>query len=844
MSRPRHSVLTVLTVLGLTMLLVQNAQAQPPGPVRTPLELAAAVEKRAAATDFAALDAFGRTAMNRHDREGLQRLHHVAWILLNQGEFVQARTWNDRLTQAARLQNDLRYQQVARLNALSLRYNQGETGVAEEMRQVAATEQDWFARAHATRLWALALMDRDKIGDGLKLLADADAFIPSTSAYAETAQAGLWEMTGLGLMKLNDIDGATAAFGRFEIDLANPAYPRPDFDAIYNLARLSTQLGDPEQAQRLYMAHHRLTLRAGLPSLAIYDANLCVTTAEARHAPNDVLACLAPYGQDLGAASFLAANLLPSRAIAYAQTGQLALARRDLAAIKGRIAAGQYRDKNSYKLGRIEAEILFADGKSREAYETLRDYAALDKINDARRYSAGIRQVTGDMQQQLAERRAQLETARVNTTLQRDVIKAQNGGMVIAVIFVLSALAAMFWLWRQAGHLRVARRRAEDASRSKSEFLANMSHEIRTPLNGVVAMADALSRTALPPPEQEMVNVIRTSGVTLERLLSDILDSAKIEAGQIAIEHAAFELGDTVRGAVALYRPKADAKGLILQTQIDPALEGLVEGDVVRLRQVLSNLISNALKFTTEGSVSIAVDAAGPDRVRFTVTDTGCGFDADLKDRIFTRFQQADGSITRRFGGTGLGLAISRHLVELMGGTMDCDGVPGEGARFWFELPLPAGAAPIPTHAEARQDLGETAFPARILLADDHPANRKVVEIMLAHLPTELVTVDDGDAAVAAFRDGGFELVLMDMQMPVMDGLSATTAIRALEQDQGRPRTPIIMLTANALPEHMTASAAAGADSHLTKPITLHSLLDGIATAVEAAEHHRQTQTA
>ncbi len=415
--------------------------------------------------------------------------------------------------------------------------------------------------------------------------------------------------------------------------------------------------------------------------------------------------------------------------------------------------------------------------------------------------------------------------------------------MVIAVIFVLSALAAIFWLWRQAGHLRVARRRAEDASRSKSEFLANMSHEIRTPLNGVVAMADALSRTALQPREQEMVDVIRTSGVTLERLLSDILDSAKIEAGQIAIEHAAFDLSDTVRGAVALYRPKADSRGLPLQVQIDPALEGLVEGDVVRLRQVLSNLISNALKFTTEGSVSVSVDKTGPDRVRFTVTDTGCGFDTELKERIFTRFQQADGSITRRFGGTGLGLAISRHLVELMGGTMDGDGVPDKGARFWFELPLPTSATPIVTNTEDSQDLDAAAFPARILLADDHPANRKVVEIMLAHLPTQLVTVDDGDAAVAAFRDSAFDLVLMDMQMPVMDGLSATTAIRALEQDQDRPRTPIIMLTANALPEHVTASAAAGADTHLTKPITLHSLLDGIAAAVEAAAHHRQAQT-
>ena len=838
MSRFRHSALAALTVLGLTVMPAQMVRAQPPGPVRTPLELAAAVEKRAAATDFAALYAFGQAAMNRHDREGLQRLHHVVSIMMSQGEFDQASLWNDRLMAAARLQNDLRYQQVARLNALSLRYNQGEAGAADEIGRIAETEQDWFARVHATRLWALALMDRDRIGESLKLLADADAFIPENSPYAQAARASLWEMTGLGLMELNDINGATAAFGRFEIDLANPDYPRPDFDAIYNLARLSTQVGDAEQAYQLYMAHHRLTQRTGLPSLAIYDATLCVATAEARSAPNDVLTCLSPYGQDLGPAAFLASNLLPSRAIAYAQTGQLAEARRDLATIRRRISTGQNRDRDNNKLGRVEAEILFAEGKPREAYEALRTYAEREKINDARRYSAGIRQVTGDMQQQLAERRAQLETARINTTLQRDVIKAQNGFVVIAVIFVLSALAAIIRMWRQGGHLRVARRRAEDASRSKSEFLANMSHEIRTPLNGVVAMADALSRADLKPREHEMVDVIRTSGVTLERLLSDILDTAKIEAGQIAIEHAPFDLGDTLRGTAALYRPTAEQKGLALHVQVDPVIEGLVEGDVVRLRQVLSNLISNALKFTTDGSVSVHAGLASEGRVRFTVTDTGCGFDADLKDRIFTRFQQADGSITRRFGGTGLGLAISRHLVDLMGGSMDCDGAPDTGASFWFELPLTPHAAPISNASdeEKSQPVSETVFPARILLADDHPANRKVVEIMLAHLPTELVTVENGDQAVAAVRDGGFDLVLMDMQMPVMDGLSATTAIRLLERDEARARTPIIMLTANALPEHVTAGAAAGADGHLSKPITLDSLLNGIGAAMEAAQ--------
>ena len=835
--------LLVIVAVLLATLTTSTALAQPPGPRRSPLELAAAVERRAGATDFAALQAFGRQAQRMDGREGLHRLYHVAWIMLNQGEFEGAAAWNRRLAARARAQGDGRYIQIARLNELVLRYDQGDATAAEEMRRLAAEETDWFAKAHATRIWALALMDQDKIGEGLKRLTEADAFIPDDAPYAAIARAGLWEITGIGLMKLNDIDGATAAFGRFEIDFANPLYPRPDFDAVYNLARLSTQLGDVDQAQRLYQIHHRLAERAGLPSLKVYDANLCAMTAEARQAPRDVLRCLAPYGQDLGEASFLAAHLLPARAIAYAQTGQLAAARRDMAEIRRREAAGTFHDEGASELPHVEAEILFAEGRTREAFEKLRQHARDDKIADARRFSGGIRQVTGDMQQQLAERRAQLETARANTALQRDVIATQNWMTGIAVVFALSAVAGLFWLWRQARHLRIARRRAEAANRSKSEFLANMSHEIRTPLNGVVAMADSLSRAELRPREKEMVDVIRASGVTLERLLSDILDTAKIEAGQIELERAPFDLGETVRGVAALYRPRGEEKGVALRVQVDPALDSVVEGDVVRLRQVLSNLISNALKFTDEGAVVVSAAAEG-DRVRFTVSDSGCGFDAAQKERLFVRFQQADGSIPRRFGGTGLGLAISRDLVRLMGGAMDCEGRPGEGARFWFDLPLPAATAPQPVEPEqARQD-EDIPFPARILLADDHPANRKVMEIMLGGLETELVCVEDGQAALAAFRAGGFDLVLMDMQMPVMDGLTATAAIRAIEAAERRPRTPLVMLTANALPEHVEAARGAGADGHLSKPITLDALFGGVAEAIEAARSQDRRRAA
>jgi signal transduction histidine kinase len=653
------------------------------------IELARRVEERAAATSFPALEAFGEAAMSVPGREGLNRLYHVMWISLNQGDFERAEVWNNRLAAEALERRDQRYQAIARLNALSIRYDSGDTAASVEIDQIARTATDWFVKAHAKRLSALALMDRDRIGEALRLLSAADALIPDKAPYADTARAGLWEVTGLALMDLNDIEGATAAFRRFEIDLSNPAYPRPDFDALYNLTRLSIQVGDQELAARLYAAHHRLSLQAGLGSLMVYDANLCAMVADGGGDSQGVLDCLSPYGADLGEAEFLAPQMLPARALAYARTGQLGLARRDIAEIRRLEAAGLFRENGFSEVPRVEAALLFAEGRTRDAFQRLEAYHKAQDVQIARRFSAGIGQVTGDMQEQLAERRRQLDTARTNTRLQKDIINSQRWMVGIAGVFFLTAAGLLVWQWRSAVHLRLARQAAEEASRSKSDFLANMSHEIRTPLNGVVAMADALARSELGPREREMVDIVRASSDTLERLLSDILDTAKIESGQITIEPAPFHLADVVRETAALWRPMAEEKGVALTIGIRPEAERLVHGDVVRVRQILTNLVSNALKFTAAGEVRLNIEDGADDHVRFTVTDTGVGFEPDQRDRIFGRFHQADGSITRRFGGTGLGLTISRDLADLMGGSLDCVSQPGVGSRFWFEIPLP-----------------------------------------------------------------------------------------------------------------------------------------------------------
>ena len=378
--------------------------------------------------------------------------------------------------------------------------------------------------------------------------------------------------------------------------------------------------------------------------------------------------------------------------------------------------------------------------------------------------------------------------------------------------------------------LRAALDQAEQASQAKSAFLANMSHEIRTPLNGIIAGADLLSKTLTDPRARELVDLIAASGRSLEGLLSDVLDLVRIEAGQVVIESAPFDLGELARTVGALSALRADEKGVRLQVIVSEAADRTVEGDGVRLRQVLTNLLNNAVKFTDRGEVALHVTVDDQDRTRFEVVDTGIGFDAATKATICERFQQADASFTRRFGGTGLGLAISRELVQLMGGALDCDSVPGAGSTFWFALPL-AACARAP--AQAEDAITAPSGAPRVLVADDHPTNRKVVELMLAEV-ADIVTVENGLEAVEMYGLAPPDLVLMDMQMPVMDGLEAVRRIRALEASRGVARTPIIMLTANARPEHIRASREAGADVHLQKPITSAALFAAIGEAMDA----------
>lgn len=390
-----------------------------------------------------------------------------------------------------------------------------------------------------------------------------------------------------------------------------------------------------------------------------------------------------------------------------------------------------------------------------------------------------------------------------------------------------------------------ARAQAEASSQAKSEFVANMSHEVRTPLHAVLGLARLLHQSPLDSEQRHYVGLIDSAATSLLVLLNDVLDLSKVEAGKLVFEQVRFDLRQWVRDAVELHAASAREKGVALRLAIADELPEMLEGDPGRLRQVISNLVANAVKFTAQGQVAVAVALAaeGPElddgrvRVRFEVRDTGIGIEADKHGAIFEAFTQADSSITRSHGGTGLGLTICARLVSMMGGRITVQSQPGQGSTFGFEVVLHRASVGAPSVLPEPQPQSTRVLRGlHVLLAEDHAVNELLMRKQLEALGCRLSVAHDGAEAVRLWQGGDVDLVLMDLQMPVLSGFDATARIRAQEEaEPSRGHTPIVALTAHAMESDRARALAAGMDAYASKPASPATLIQAIEQAIVAA---------
>lgn len=384
--------------------------------------------------------------------------------------------------------------------------------------------------------------------------------------------------------------------------------------------------------------------------------------------------------------------------------------------------------------------------------------------------------------------------------------------------------------------LYLAKARAEEASRTKSMFLANMSHEIRTPMNGVLGMAEVLEAALTDPEHKRMIGTIRKSGETLLNILNDILDMSKIEAGKLELENVPFSPVELAERVEDLHRLKADEKGLDFEVLVSTGAELRRMGDPFRVQQIMHNLVSNAIKFTDRGEVTVEVSGRLGTPLVLEVRDSGIGMSAEEIERLHEEFRQADSSVTRRFGGTGLGMAITRTLVNRMGGDIRVTSAPGVGTAVRVTLPLAVTeAAPEPAPVRTELQVDGRLDGMRILAADDNGTNRSVLELMLTRCGATVTTVDDGLQAVQAWEPGKFDAVLLDIAMPVMDGKGALEEIRAREAAIGKGRVPIIAVTANAMSHQIVEYLIWGFDSCVSKPLAMTDVTKAIRSLVVKA---------
>jgi signal transduction histidine kinase/ActR/RegA family two-component response regulator len=670
-----------------------------------------------------------------------------------------------------------------------------------------------------------------------RLAADLTTDLEKRGRIAQPLLAELHQVHSYTLSDIGDKEGALDHMAQAaRLDERDAFYVRK-IERIYDIAYTAAELGELDAAERFAALHHHMTTIDGDRDLLTWDRFLCARIAAHREVPARVLTCLDPAAADLvNPDRRLRVLMLSQRALARAQLGQGAQARADLERLKVVPEALAPRDPHAEAL--IDAYIDQAEGRGAEAFRKLDAWRKTDTAEERRAHARSVAEMSSALDSELRAKRDESRRLTEEIRLSRSLARASVVITLLLGVLVAGGVAWAVHQRRASRRFKGAQERAEAASQAKSSFLAVMSHELRTPLNGMLGLAQALRSGQLTSEQKEQVDLIMDSGDTLLVLLNDILDLSKIEAGKLEIAPTVGDIVQTCARLVGGYQPTAREKGVALTFKLEGPPPGPLMFDGVRVRQCLTNLVSNALKFTTHGKVEVALacypEDDGPQganrvRVRLRVRDTGIGMNEATVAKLFRPFTQADASTTRNFGGTGLGLNITRRLVEMMRGDIAVESQEGVGSVFTIEMIVDAAeASEVPVwEDEAGEDEG--GFVAlqgrRVLVVDDHPVNRRVIRLFLEPFECELVEAENGQRALDVLAAQPVDIVLMDVNMPVMDGLEAT---RRLRQDPRFARLPVIALTADVMSAQIKTCLDAGCDAHVAKPIDLRNLLSAM----------------
>jgi len=772
----------------------------------------------------------GHLALNARGRDRLYGLWRVLYAYKSsqvQGRFD---AWVARARQAAMRDQDKALADLIDLEVLAYRHET--TGFR------AFAEADWtrFMERSGRDIRLMAGIERVRHlcqighwGQAARLAADLTGEIEREGEIAQPLLAELHQVHSYTLSDMGDKEGALDHMAQAAgLDEDDAFYIRK-VERIYDIAFTAADMGALDQARRFARLHHRLAAGSGDVSLVTWDRFLCARIAGFSDQPREVLNCLADASAAIDRPKLrLQVHMLGQRAVAEGQLGMAAAARADLARLRELPDTLGPRDSELEAL--IEAYIDQSEGRSAEAFRELDAWRKAQALSVAREHARNVAEISSTLEGELRVKRDESRRLNQEVRLSRSLARASA---VIALLLGVLVAGGVGWALHQrraSERLKGAQARAEAANQAKSAFLAVMSHELRTPLNGMLGLAQALRSDDLSPEQREQIDLILDSGDTLLVLLNDILDLSKIEAGKLEIAPTTGDLVGSCARLVGGYQPTAREKGVALSFRLESEAPGPLMFDGVRVRQCLTNLVSNALKFTTEGKVEVGLacypEGDGRVRVRLRVSDTGIGMSQETIAKLFSPFTQADASTTRNFGGTGLGLNITRRLVKMMHGEIRVESEEGRGSIFTIEM-LVDPAEPVEP-SEGVEDAVEATegFAAlqgrRVLVVDDHPVNRRVIRLFLEPFDCELVEAENGQVALETLAQRQIDIVLMDVNMPVMDGLEATRRLRA---DPRLARMPVIALTADVMSAQIKTCLDAGCDAHVAKPIDLRNLL-------------------